>query len=907
MKCQECEELIATATRDGLETDAVAPHLARCGACRDYATHAREVAAILSEWRAPAPERSTAAAAREAVLTQLIADRTVRSAGDEAHAVTFPRRWNRAPLLSLPAFGTATAAVALLLAVLLLSRGGHQRTVVRDAIRSPMAPRREAAPHQPALATDGSRTRGLPMQSPDATGRHDRRSIGPGSRGRSPRDVAGLLLPGGRASMGDDLTYVNEEREAAQTGWTGLTRGEMTAAATPIRRDARRGDDFVTLPFPRLAALGLTGDRTAVAAVESYQREAAVVDLRLTREVTLALKATALSDLCDRLRGDTDIQLEAGPSVADEKVTLFCEKLPLREVMRQLARPFGYTWLRSGKRDEYRYELVQDLRSQLIEEELRNRDRNAALLALEREMQCYRPYLSLSPDEALTRSKTAAPGDKKLLEKLAAQGWGPIQMYFRLSRNELAALRAGQALVFNQEPGTYRPDNAQPGEQSLPPGVARGVLQAYRGVRIGSRDGQLTLEFGKDGESPTGLPPASVPEVRGVVTLTLQQSELGQFVLDGESGILITANSGTITGNGPYAVGLSPRVVAPDNRGANARLAHDPTMRSSISVRPQPSCGVDPSPLRGGAGGEVHPEAKVTSADVLEALYRATGMPIVADYYTCLYPITEVSVRNQPLFDTLNHLADKMRLQWKKEGSWLQFRSTSYYHDRLKEVPNRLLTRWAASRRQHGALPLDDLLEIAQLSDAQLDATEMAKGARECFGLREWDIARHQRMRPHLRCLAQLTPVQREIAMTAAGLPFRQMSLAQQRQFIAVALVGWLKSLEELPEAIVRVGYTQPGTFELKLPGDPRRESIHWALVREPTRMAALEAARRIDPRVDEAQVAPTGLAVTVAYTRGSPRTGRSMLLTRTTPEGFQDRWYNFPPERAAPPGESGR
>src|SRR5207245_8214285 len=141
----------------------------------------------------------------------------------------------------------------------------------------------------------------------------------------------------------------------------------------------------------------------------------------------------------------------AGPSVADEKVTLFCDKLPLREVMRQLSRPFGYTWLRSRKEGgEYRYELVQDLRSQLLEEELRNRDRNAALLALEKEIERYRPYLSLSPDDALARAQTASPEEKKLLEKLAGNGWGPIHLYFRLSRDNLAALRTQHRLTFDQ-------------------------------------------------------------------------------------------------------------------------------------------------------------------------------------------------------------------------------------------------------------------------------------------------------------------------------------------------------------------------------------------------------------------------------------------------------------------------
>src|SRR6202022_1329530 len=112
-------------------------------------------------------------------------------------------------------------------------------------------------------------------------------------------------------------------------------------------------------------------------------------------------KVTARADVCEQLRGETGIQVTPGPRVADEKVTLFCEKLPLREVMRQLSRPFGYTWLRSGTPGQSRYELVQDLRSQLLEEELRNRDRSAALLALNADIERYRPYLGLSPEEAL--------------------------------------------------------------------------------------------------------------------------------------------------------------------------------------------------------------------------------------------------------------------------------------------------------------------------------------------------------------------------------------------------------------------------------------------------------------------------------------------------------------------------
>src|SRR5262249_36724685 len=147
-----------------------------------------------------------------------------------------------------------------------------------------------------------------------------------------------------------------------------------------------------------------------------------------------------------------------------------------------------------------------------------------------------------------------------------------------------------------------------------------------------------------------------------------------------------------------------------------------------------------------------------------------------------------VSLRNQPLFDALNHLGDVMRSRWNKEGAWLQFRSTTYFHDRLKEVPSRLLARWSASRRQHGMLTLDDLLEIAQLPDAQLDAADMAEGARQCFGLAEWGLACYKAQRPHLRYLSGFTPEQQQEAMSGAGLLFTRMTLGQQQQFIALGM-----------------------------------------------------------------------------------------------------------------------
>jgi hypothetical protein len=559
-------------------------------------------------------------------------------------------------------------------------------------------------------------------------------------------------------------------------------------------------------------------------------------------------------------------------------------------VMRQLSRPFGYVWLRSGRssshgegaeRSGYRYELVQDLRSQLLEEELRNRDRNAALLALDAEVERYRKYLDLSPDEALAKARTASPEEKKLLEQLATTGWGAAQMYFRLSPDDLAALRAGRSLIYgsNVPPdplgrpffsGKRTADGLDFILRTLPPDVARGTLQGQRDWRMRSQGGEV--QFGTPQQVPDGVPPASSPDARAAVILKLQQNELGEYLLIASSGLALRPDAMRyqLHAGDAFAIGVSPTVVRPQNQVANARLAHDPALHPRVTVQPQASCGLDAETGAYGLGAT--PRPRVTGADVLEALHRATGVNIVADYYTRLYPPSGVSVRDTRLFDALNRLADAMRTRWSREGNWLRFRSTGYYNDRLKEVPNRLLRRWAASRKQHGASTLDDLIEMAQLSDAQLDSMEMAEGAWLCFGLAEWGVVSHSRLCQDLRFLGGFSPAQRQEAQSPEGLPFARMSLAQQQGFLDLAVEKddpAALRLEDLGRSIMRVVYTLPGEFqwERRAPGSAPWQPSLPSPVRERTREAALASARRIDPRVDATLIVPTELNLIFLYT----------------------------------------
>jgi hypothetical protein len=796
----------------------------------------------------------------------------------------------------LAAGALATAGLGLM--GLRLIQGEQGRSPV-DQAPAVTQPQRPAPRHGPRLPLKNAEQRfatrnQTPVRMQDMDGL-PLRSLLDERMGKANSRPSRTLSAAGRVPVADDLASLNGDLKAAVQQWVRRPKDEWAEIEERLRQQVQVRDDFVTVPFPRLVA---TSDRQLVAATEAYKREAAIVDPRLAREVTCASKATALSDLCDRLSADTGIQLVAGNSVADEKVTVFCQKLPLRDVMRQLSRPFGYAWLRSGKEGKYRYELAQDLKSQLLEEELRNRNRNAALLALDEELGRYRQYHHLSPDEALVRARNATGEEKKRLERYATWAWGPVQIYARLTPADMAALRAGQRINFSGQP--------REGERELPADLERGVLQSLRDVRLVKTENGFRPAREADGLSTVS--PAQVPEAHGMISIEIDQDDLGKMVYDVNSGFTgIYPGGRALTHSGYLAVGVSPSVRSPENAVATRALARDPALSPRITVAPRPayrptpdapSTDGDPPPARGYAS-PLPAQPMVTTAEVLEAIHQATGLPIVADYYTRLYPASSLSVRDVRVFDALNSLCDTMRLRWRKDGDWLQFRSTSYFHDRLKEVPNRLLQRWATSRKQHGFLTLDDICEIVGLSWAQLNAEEMAEGARALYGLMEWALfPRRGGLRPYLQHLAAFTPAQRQQMQTPAGLPFSQMSLAQQQGFLTLALGGEGNGpapLEHLSGATMRVDYAVPGAYEWSpLPDEwrfspgatsPFTAEALLPRVRERSREAALLAARRIDPQVTAAQIRPTELTLTILYLPGpgSPLSAGGIHIARSS------------------------
>jgi hypothetical protein len=540
-------------------------------------------------------------------------------------------------------------------------------------------------------------------------------------------------------------------------------------------------DDFVHIPLPRIAA-SASGTAAVAAAVREYNEQAKVIDSRLFRKVSLQMKGASLADLCAQLQEQTGVQLRASRAVADEKVTVLVKEQPARDVMRAVSRLFSYFWERSGGEGAYRYELDQDLRSQLVEEELRNRDANAALLAMDTQMAKLRPFQDLSFEQLEKRWEQHGI-DKQAFEGMLGGGWVGLQLYHRLTRAERTALAAGQELLFG--PDAADPDNRLPAEWNRP------ILQS------------MHSSIALNGQ---GIPMEEVPGIKvSQVRLRLKRSDLGEASLSlritlnwpGRSGESRTSRDKVL------ATGRSPSTMHPDNAAANAALRHQPPFDQAISLRPEPSC----SALKGvRSDASNSPRYSVSlrgplsaphvfSPDVWEAVHRETGLPIVADCYTRMYPVKDVTVLRRPLFEALSAVGDALGVRWTKDGEFLLGRGTSYYWDKLKEVPNRFLDRWSHDRDANGALPVADFLEMATLSDQQLDSTTVAEGITHCRRLPEWALLTDRRSRQHARLLTALTPDQLRRALQQAGIPFNELTPSQQQALVQLHLEN-LKEME---------------------------------------------------------------------------------------------------------------
>jgi hypothetical protein len=178
-------------------------------------------------------------------------------------------------------------------------------------------------------------------------------------------------------------------------------------------------------------------------------------------------------------------------------------------------------------------------------------------------------------------------------------------------------------------------------------------------------------------------------------------------------------------------------------------------------------------------------------------------------------------------------------------------RSTSYFWDKLKEVPKRDLERWRDDRVAKQGLPLEDLLEMASLPDPPLNSKHVAEGVRYLYGLWDWMTVAKGMSAPtargFVRFAASLSPTQRRSALTDEGLRFTALTPTQQTAYLRILPQEWLNDpnmATAFAGAKLRMVYVPASWYEWS----SHPYGAHYPMVAAPTAEGTLEAARRFDP-----------------------------------------------------------
>lgn len=444
-------------------------------------------------------------------------------------------------------------------------------------------------------------------------------------------------------------------------------------------------------------------------------------DPTLSTPITLAVKGETLADIMDEIEKQAPVSLRVSSYVAEQKATVLVDEKPLREIMDRLALLFKLRWRASESNGKRTYELYQDLKTRLEPEE---QWRKAFAQAI-REM------------DAAARKKAAVKAvDDRLRPirdayKALVMANAPLEPY----------IRAYNAIQYDEDRRVLRGEAA----------VARLYCLLPRDLLDSLQTGAVTICY--DSQSPE-------PEWQLPQDITTELLGITHWDHYGWSGEPVGVNVQMYLTVGTYDLSLSARTQARFTDGAlcsayqtlfskstkdmipspTEYLPHDPDDKSlddkvSISAKEL----VDEAAIPGITPS--HPGLAANRSDILALLHKKLGLQIVSDYYSDWQ-------QSEPRKDTpARHILDEFKTDrsitkgslstkrsedlypgrdcsavWGWDGEYLYMRIADPPLADAAEITNRQIRSWRSHYADHGSFGLNELAEMAALTESQTQA-----------------------------------------------------------------------------------------------------------------------------------------------------------------------------------------
>lgn len=533
----------------------------------------------------------------------------------------------------------------------------------------------------------------------------------------------------------------------------------------------------------------------------------------LRQPVSFTETKIPLGELVQKVGRETGVSLTAAADVADEPVAVVVKAMPARELLEQLAGLLEYRWTRQGREGAWRYEIDQDLAARQREAALRQaqmeavekrlRERLASHLQLatmpeeqfQRVLEEARKYQEeqqrLSPEQRQARLQSPEERAREQRSQDALQLWTPAnraltRLVGRMTPAQWAALREEGWIDFctDPQPGEQRlpleAENAFRARQTepLPPqgpaGVDARIQEAQRQADQKAREDwasasgfRVTVRFDADRFASGGglwLTASAFP------LCSSQPIPPSPMESDGWRRLFLYAGPEDLVQQQAQAAELTPE--------RQAKLAQHPVLGIKKSFQP----AIKPRRKPFGPG-----TIPLRLQELLPELARTYGVQFLSDaYWTSSPRVLDLASSGEPaaLFWLLDRLAGPTH-RWDHEANIIRLRSRTWFFDRPREVPLRLVRHWKEVGERQGPLPLEEYVQMATaLTDAQLETLdEVAEQAELPFG--SLDAGGAQFGRHALRLYGSLSPAQQQVLWRGGAIPVTEMKPAQRALFLA--------------------------------------------------------------------------------------------------------------------------
>ncbi|MHB1002088.1 MAG: hypothetical protein ACYC27_22845 [Armatimonadota bacterium] len=426
--------------------------------------------------------------------------------------------------------------------------------------------------------------------------------------------------------------------------------------------------------------------------------------------ITLAVKGEALSDVMDLLEKQSGMNLRVSKAISDQKVTIFVDKQPLRDVMNALCSLFGYRWslVKQEKGKSQIYELWEPESTRV-----KRQGRSAEEI-----------------DTAWNKLLTTKPG--WLVLEAATQNNNSNTMahtYVRFCQSlpieDINAIRTGYSVHYS----TITNEN----KWRLSDDIAKGLVAGIDPLIVNESDGiSLTLKSTNPNRAGITLeldvlkvsPDGHLNKTNGYTNALLDE------------GIPLANVAGQLPFNMPEGTPLSatdPTIID---------ITRDDLIRESSVLISQSTAST----------------IIVNRSDILALLHEKLGIQIISDHYSIFKRYTPIKGKLESFLKSISSFTASAST----DGKFVYSRVMEIYTADSEEAPNRILRPLQETYASKKILNLPILVQIGSLEPTQIRAL---KDISEYLGLGQLGRTLNDRSIAAIHLYALLTPKQRQEAL----------------------------------------------------------------------------------------------------------------------------------------------